>query len=67
MCYVVLAFFGFLIWAFAQKTDTLHALLITPVWFAILGIAWAVLRRRPRHLAREAAFQADLESVDNHS
>ncbi|WP_308188390.1 D-serine/D-alanine/glycine transporter [Nocardia australiensis] len=59
MCYVVLAFFGFLIWAFTQKTDTLHALLITPVWFAILGVAWAILRRRPVQMARAAAFNAE--------
>lgn len=65
MCYVVLAFFVFLVWAFTQKADTLHALLITPVWFAVLGIAWLILRRRPGHLAREAAFRADLESTDS--
>ncbi|WP_156750647.1 amino acid permease, partial [Mycobacterium sp. 852013-50091_SCH5140682] len=65
MCYVVLAFFVFLVWAFTQKADTLHALLVTPVWFIVLGIAWTVLRSRPRHLAREAAFRAELESQDN--
>lgn len=65
MCYVVLAFFVFLVWAFTQKADTLHALLVTPVWFAVLGIAWLILRRRPGHLAREAAFRADLESTDS--
>lgn len=62
MCYVVLGFFAFLIWAFTQKTDTLQALLVTPVWFIVLGVAWAVLRRRPGHLAREAAFREDLAS-----
>lgn len=55
MCYVVLAFFVFLIWALTQKDDTLQALLVTPVWFAILGIAWAALRRRRSHQARQAA------------
>lgn len=64
MCYVVLAFFVFLVWAFTQKEDTLHALLVTPIWFIALGIAWLVLRRKPRHLAREAAFRAELESTD---
>ncbi|MFF4762709.1 D-serine/D-alanine/glycine transporter [Streptomyces sp. NPDC001292] len=53
MCYVVLAFFAFLIWALTQKDDTLQALLVTPVWFVILGIAWAVLRRRGRRQARQ--------------
>ncbi|MFG1782542.1 D-serine/D-alanine/glycine transporter [Rhodococcus oryzae] len=57
MCYVVMAFFGFLIWAFTQKEDTLQALLITPVWFAVLGVAWAIIRRRPVQMARAAAFQ----------
>ncbi|WP_458316074.1 D-serine/D-alanine/glycine transporter [Mycolicibacterium brisbanense] len=64
MCGVVLAFFVFLVWAFTQKPDTLHALLVTPVWFIVLGIAWTVLRSRPRHLAREAAFRAELDSQD---
>ncbi|ORA29915.1 D-serine/D-alanine/glycine transporter [Mycobacterium aquaticum] len=64
MCYVVLAFFVFLVWAFTQKPDTLHALLVTPLWFIVLGIAWSVLRSRPRHLAREVAFRAELESQD---
>lgn len=62
MCYVVLAFFAFLVWAFTQKSDTLHALLVTPVWFVVLGVAWSVLRRQPGHLAREAKFRADLQA-----
>ncbi|MGF7123783.1 D-serine/D-alanine/glycine transporter [Rhodococcus sp. AG1013] len=57
MCYAVFAFFLFLIWAFTQKDDTLQALLITPVWFAVLGVAWAIVRRRPAQMARAAAFQ----------
>ncbi len=63
MCWVVYAFFLFLIVAFTLKEDTRQALLVTPIWFIVLGIAWTVLRRRPRHLAREAAFRADLEST----
>lgn len=55
MCYAVLAFFGFLVWAFAQKQDTLHAMLLTPVWFIMLGICWLVSRRRSGKLVREAA------------
>lgn len=62
MCWVVLAFFVFLVWAFTQKSDTLQALLVTPVWFIVLGIAWAVLRKRPGHVAREAAFRAKLQT-----
>ncbi len=62
MCYVVLAFFVFLLWALTQKQDTLQALLVTPIWFALLGIAWALVRRRPGHKARYALFQLELQS-----
>ena len=55
MCYVVLAFFAFLVWALTQKEDTLQALLVTPVWFVILGIAWAVLRHRRRQSGQPAS------------
>jgi D-serine/D-alanine/glycine transporter len=51
MCYVVLVFFAFLIWALTQEQDTLQALLVTPVWFVVLGLAWAVMRRRRQALS----------------
>lgn len=60
MVWVVFAFFAFVLWALTTQPDTLTALLVTPVWFIILGIAWALLRRRPVHLAREQAFRAEL-------
>ncbi|PYI65005.1 D-serine/D-alanine/glycine transporter [Arthrobacter livingstonensis] len=62
MVFVVLAFFAFVIWALTTQTDTLVALLVTPIWFIILGVVWFVLRRRPNHLSRYARFQDDLES-----
>lgn len=62
MVWVVFAFFGFVLWALTTQPDTLLALLVTPVWFAFLGGAWAVLRRRPAHLARYAAFRESLEA-----
>ncbi len=62
MCYVVLAFFGFLLWALTQKDDTLQALLVTPIWFVILGIAWLIIRRRPQHIARYTRFQDELQA-----
>lgn len=61
MVWVVLAFFAFLIWALTQEPDTLQALLVTPVWFVGLGVAWAVLRRRPHHVARYEAFRRSLQ------
>ena len=49
MPYVVLAFFGFILWALTTQTDTLQALLITPLWFVGLAIGYGVIRRSPRH------------------
>ncbi|MFD4367076.1 D-serine/D-alanine/glycine transporter [Rhodococcus sp. NPDC058521] len=62
MCWVVLAFFVFIIWALTQEEDTLQALLVTPVWFVVLGVAWAIIRRRPEHVARYQAFKAEIEA-----
>jgi D-serine/D-alanine/glycine transporter len=67
MCWLVLAFFGFVLWALAQADDTRLALLITPAWFVVLGAAWLVTRRRPQHLAHEEEFQASLADVDEAS
>ncbi|MGG7101320.1 D-serine/D-alanine/glycine transporter [Rhodococcus sp. 24CO] len=62
MCWVVLAFFVFILWALTTKDDTLQALLVTPIWFVALGIAWAIIRRRPAHRARYEAFRAELDA-----
>ncbi|MCG2624964.1 amino acid permease, partial [Arthrobacter sp. I2-34] len=62
MVWVVFGFFGFVLWTLTTQPDTLAALLVTPVWFAVLAGAWALLRRRPAHLARYEAFRADLEA-----
>ena len=60
MVWMVFAFFAFVLWALTTQPDTLLALLVTPVWFILLGIAWFILRKRPSHLARYAEFQKDL-------
>ena len=61
MCWVVLAFFGFILWALTQQADTLQALLVTPVWFIVLGVAWRLVGKAPHHIEKYAAFQRDLE------
>lgn len=43
---VVLAFFAFVLVLLTQETDTLQALLVTPVWFIVLGIAWKFSKAR---------------------
>ena len=58
MVYVVLAFFGFILWTLTTQADTLQALLVTPVWFALLGVVYAFLRRTPLHQARVAEHKA---------
>ncbi|WP_407080151.1 D-serine/D-alanine/glycine transporter [Arthrobacter zhaoxinii] len=60
MSYAVLAFFAFILWTLTTNADTLQALLVTPVWFALLGIIYTVLRRTPVHQARVAAHRNDV-------
>ncbi len=64
MVFVVLAFFVFILWALTTQPDTLTALLVTPIWFAVLVVAWLFVRRSPHHLERHAAHIAHLRSDD---
>jgi len=34
--------------------------MVTPLWFVALGLAWMVVRKRPRHIKQYRAFQAEL-------
>jgi D-serine/D-alanine/glycine transporter len=58
MPYVVLAFFGFVVWALTTQPDTLAALLFTPLWFVALGIGYLALRRNPAHQGLRFAHEA---------
>ncbi|WP_113718929.1 D-serine/D-alanine/glycine transporter [Arthrobacter dokdonensis] len=62
MVVVIFAFFAFVLWALTTQTDTLQALLVTPIWFVALGIVWFFLRQRPAHVARYAKFRDGLKS-----
>ncbi len=46
MCYAVLVFFAFILVLLTREADTRQALMVTPVWFVILGIAWLIIRQR---------------------
>ncbi|MEA9949649.1 D-serine/D-alanine/glycine transporter [Xanthomonas campestris pv. raphani] len=46
MCYVCLAFFAFIIVLLTLQPDTLHALLVSPLWFLVLAIAYWVKRNQ---------------------
>jgi len=50
-----LGFFGFILWALTTQPDTLVALLVTPIWFLILGVGYLFVRRNPRHEALRVA------------
>jgi D-serine/D-alanine/glycine transporter len=46
MCWACLVFFAFVLVLLALEDDTRKALIASPVWFAILGIGYALRRRR---------------------
>lgn len=48
MPWVVLAFFAFVVVLLTQQKDTLTALLVTPIWFIGLAVAFYFLRHRIR-------------------
>lgn len=48
---MVFVFFAFVLWALGQEPDTASALMITPVWFVLLGVVYLVIRgknKQPR-------------------
>jgi D-serine/D-alanine/glycine transporter len=48
MCWVCLAFFAFVLVLLTLQEDTRQALMVTPVWFLLLGVTYAALRRKQR-------------------
>lgn len=46
MCWVCLAFFAFVIVLLTLEADTHQALMVTPIWFVILGLGWMFIRKR---------------------
>jgi len=46
MCWVCLAFFAFVIVLLTLEADTRQALMVTPLWFIILGLGWVFIRKR---------------------
>ncbi|WP_423732480.1 D-serine/D-alanine/glycine transporter [Hafnia paralvei] len=46
MCWVCLAFFVFVIVLLTLEADTRQALMVTPLWFIILGLGWMFIRKR---------------------
>ncbi|MGM3174788.1 D-serine/D-alanine/glycine transporter [Dickeya lacustris] len=46
MCWMCLAFFAFVLVLLTLQPDTLQALIVTPVWFVVLAIAYYSIRYR---------------------
>nr|WP_219107049.1 amino acid permease [Austwickia sp. TVS 96-490-7B] len=59
MCWVVLAFFVFVLVLLTREQDTLQALLVTPVWFVVLTIGW--------FMSRDKVHQDDTTTEEVHS
>ncbi|MCO8164997.1 D-serine/D-alanine/glycine transporter [Pseudomonas sp. 21LCFQ02] len=57
MCWVCLAFFAFILVLLALQADTRQALLVTPVWFVVLGVAYRVRRQNTAHA--KVGYKAD--------
>ena len=48
MCWVCLAFFAFVLALLALEADTREALIVTPLWFVVLGVAYQSVRKSKR-------------------
>jgi D-serine/D-alanine/glycine transporter len=46
MCWACLVFFAFVLVLLALESDTRQALIASPIWFAILGIGYALRRKK---------------------
>jgi D-serine/D-alanine/glycine transporter len=60
MCWVVLAFFAFVIWTLFTERETAIALAWFPLWFVVLATGWLIVRRRPGRAERYRRFQAEM-------
>ncbi|MEZ3498158.1 D-serine/D-alanine/glycine transporter [Pantoea sp. KPR_PJ] len=48
MCWVVMAFFVFVLALLTLQQDTRQALMVTPLWFVMLAVGWLLRRRAAR-------------------
>jgi D-serine/D-alanine/glycine transporter len=51
MCWACLVFFVFVLWLLTLQADTREALLASPIWFAILAVAYGWKGRRAATVA----------------
>lgn len=60
MCWVILAFFAFVVWTLCTERETAIALAWFPLWFVVLAAGWLVVRRRPGRAERYRRFKAEM-------
>ena len=60
MCWVVLAFFAFVIWTLVTERETAIALAWFPLWFVVLAAGWPIIGRRPGRAERYRQFRAEM-------
>jgi D-serine/D-alanine/glycine transporter len=46
MCWLCMAFFACVIVLLTLEQDTRQALMVTPLWFVVLGLGWLMMRRK---------------------
>ncbi|MNJ04992.1 D-serine/D-alanine/glycine transporter [compost metagenome] len=51
MCWVCMAFFVFVLVLLTLRDDTRQALIVTPLWFVILGIGYLFVRNKNKSTA----------------
>ena len=60
MCWVILAFFVFVIWTLTTESETAIALAWFPLWFVVLAVGWLIVRRQPGRAEQYRLFQAEM-------
>ena len=60
MCWIILAFFAFVIWTLVTERETAIALAWFPLWFVLLAAGWLIVRRRPGRAERYRQFLTEM-------
>lgn len=50
MCWVCMAFFVFVLVLLTLEEDTRQALIVTPIWFIVLGAGWLIVGKNARQV-----------------
>lgn len=62
---IALVFFFAMVVVLAQFEDTRQALMVLPIWFALLGIGWLLVRKSPARIAGYQRFKEEMKREVN--